>query len=163
MYVKGMDFTIPGTQDIIARVASGLNLVDAETISANGVTTGNGLIVFSTVQYIGPNTCNSCANLNKYVFLSRIYVGNKTLAIGGTTVSSRLGSPDSSLWSTSTGTVTQVQTNTGAQVDPSFASIWPSNIGDGNIAYVIEVFFTPQGGFGNGVFDSNGVYTRVVM
>jgi hypothetical protein len=163
MYVKGMDFTLPGNQDIIARVASGLDLQVSGSTTANGVSSGSGLIVFSTVQYIGPNTCSSCANLNKYVFLDRIYVGNTSLSISGNTVASALGNPNSGIWSSTTGVVSSTQTNTGAQVASSFSSIWSSTIGDGQIAYVIECFFKPQGGFGTGSFDSNGVYTRVIM
>ena len=163
MYVKGLDFTFPGTQDIIARVASGLDLQISASTSANGVSSGSGLIVFSTVQYIGPNTCTGCANINKYVFLNRVYVGNTSLSISGTTVASALGNPISGIWNSTTGAVTSNQTNTGAQVASGFSSIWSSNIGDGQIAYVIECFFKPQGGFGTGSFDSNGVYTRVIM
>jgi hypothetical protein len=163
MYVKGLNFSFPGTQNIIARVASGLDLQVSASTTANGVGTGSGLIVFSTVQYIGPNTCNGCANLNKYVFLNRVYVGNTSLSISGSTVASALGNPNSSVWNSTTGAVSSSQTNTGAQVAPSFSSVWSTPVGDGQIAYVIECFFKPQGGFGTGSFDSNGVYTRVIM
>jgi hypothetical protein len=163
LFVKGIDFTLPGNQKIIARVASGLDLADSATTTANGGTTGSGLIVFSIVQFVGPNTCNNCTNLNKFVFLERIYVGNKTLAIAGTTVASALGSPNGSVWSTSTGVVSSTQTNAGAQVPSGSTGALPASMGDGQIAYVIETFFKPQGGFGSGSFDSNGVYTRVIM
>ncbi len=163
LFVKGIDFTLPGNQDIISRVASGLDLVDNATTSASGVTTGSGLIVFSIVQYIGPNTCNNCTNLNKYVFLQRIYVGNTNLAIAGTTVASALGSPNNSVWSSSTGAVSNTQTNAGAQVPSGSTGALPTTMGDGQIAYVVECFFKPQSGFGTGGFDSNGVYTRVIM
>ena len=163
LFIKGVDFTLPGNQDIIARVASGLNLIDSETITANGGTTGNGLIILSIVQYIGTTTCTSCTNLNKYVFLERIYVGNKTLAIGGTTVASALGDPSTANWSTTTGAVTGTQTSAGAQLASGGASALPTPMGDSQIAYVVECFFTPQNGFGDGAFDSNGVYNRVIM
>ena len=162
LFVKGVDFTLPGNQDIIARVASGLNLIDSETITANGVTSGNGLIVFSIVQYIGTTTCNNCANVSKYVFLDRVYVGNKNLVITGATVSSALGSPNAGVWSSTSGVVSTTQTNTGAQVPSGSTGSLPL-MGDSQIAYVIECFFKPQNGFGNGEFDSNGVYTRVIM
>ena len=163
LFVKGIDFTLPGNQDIISRVASGLDLQNGSTTSAAGVTTGSGLIVFSVVQYIGSNTCSNCTNLNKYVFLDRIYVGNTTLAISGTTVASALGSPNGSVWSSTTGVVSSTQTNAGAQVPSASSGALPTTMGDGQIAYVVETFFKPQGGFGSGSFDSNGVYTRVIM
>ncbi len=163
--VKGLDFTLPGNQDIISRVASGLDLQNSSTQSANGVTTGSGLLIISTVQYIGPTTCASCTNLNKYVFLDQVYVGNKTLAINGATVASALGSPNSSLWSSTTGVVSSTQTNTGAQVPSTSTGGLPTGMADGQIAYVIECFFKPQGtdAFGTGAFDSAGVYNRVIM
>ena len=163
LFVKGIDFTLPGNQDIISRVASGLDLQNGSTASAAGGSAGSGLIVFSVVQYIGPNTCSSCANLTKYVFLERIYVGNTSLAFAGTTVASALGSPSGSVWSATTGAVSGTQTNPGAQVSSSATSALPASMGDGQIAYVIECFFKQQGGFGTGAFDGNGVYNRVIM
>jgi len=163
LYIKGVDFTLPGNQDIIARVATGLNLIDSESTTAQGGTSGNGLIILSTIQYIGPNTCASCVNLNKYVFIQRIYVGNKNLQLTGTTVASALGNPASGLWNTTTGAVTNTQTDTGAQVASSATGALPTAMGDGQVAYVVETFFTPQNGFGNGAFDSTGVYNRVIM
>ena len=163
LFVKGIDFTLPGNQDIISRVASGLDLQNSSTTSANGVTTGSGLLVFSIVQFVGPTTCANCTNRNKYVFLERIYVGNTTLAISGTTVASALGSPNSTVWSTTTGVVSNTQTDSGAQVPSGSTGALPASMGDGQIAYVVECFFKPQNGFGAGSFDSNGVYTRVIM
>jgi len=162
LYVKGVDFTLPGNQTIISRVASGLDLTASSTTTANGAGSGSGLIILSTVQYIGANTCNSCTNLNKYVFLDQVFVGNKALVIAGTSVVSALGSPNAGLWSTSTGVVTNTQTNAGAQVGSAVSGILPT-MGDGQVAYVVECYFKPQNGFGNGAFDSNGVYTRVIM
>ena len=169
MYVKGQDFTLAGTQNIIAMVAQGLDL---EAVTANGATgsgTGSGLIIFSTVQYIGTNTCSSCMNLNNYMFLSRVYVGNQNLRINGSQAQSSLGAPSSAVWSTTSGAVSNSQTNTGARVAASFANFGtdtnghPIVIGDGQIVYVIESYFVPQGGFGTGQFNGNGIYTRVLM
>ena len=163
LFVKGLDFTLPGNQDIISRVASGLDLQTSSTATANGVTTGSGLLVFSVVQYVGLTTCANCTNRGKYVFLDRIYVGNKTLAISGTTVASALGSPSNTDWSSTTGVVSNTQTDAGAQVLSGSTGNLPVSMGDGQIAYVVECFFKTQNGFGTGGFDSNGVYTRVIM
>ena len=163
LFVKGVDFTLPGNQNIISRVASGLGLQTSSSISSNGVTTGNALVVFTVVMYVGPNTCTNCANINKYVFLDRVYVGNTSLTISGTTVASAIGNPNSTIWSTTTGAVSSTQTNTGAQISTAAASLLPTPMGDGQIAYVVECFFKPLQGFGTGPFDSNGVYTRVIM
>lgn len=168
MYIKGQDFTFVGTQNIISLVANGLNLDVASSTTAGGVTTGNGLLIFSTVQYIGPNTCSNCTNLNQYVFLNQVFVGNTGLQFNGVTVQSSLGRANTAIWSSSTGAVSGSQTDNRARVSSSFANFGTSNgnpivIGDGQIVYVVESFFNPQGGFGTGAFNGNGVYTRVLM
>ena len=165
MYIKGQDMTVLGTQEILARVGQGLNLyVDDGATAPNQVLSnsrGSGLVVLSQVQYVGPNTCNNCTNLNHYVFLQRVYVGNKSLQFNGTQVQSGLGDPATAIWSATTGAVTSVYTNTGAQVNSSFANLWSPAVGDGQVVYVVESFFA--GGFGSGQFGANGVYARVFM
>ena len=165
MYIKGQDMTVLGTQEILARVGQGLDLeVDDGATPPNQAssnTRGSGLVVLSQVQFVGPNTCNNCVNLNHYVFLQRVYVGNKSLQFNGTTVQSALGGPGTGIWSATTGAVTNVYSDSTAQVNASFASLWTPAIGDGQIVYVVESFFA--GGFGAGQFGGSGVYARVFM
>jgi hypothetical protein len=165
MYIKGQDMTVLGTQEILARVGQGLDLeVDdgaAPPNQAISTTRGSGLIILSQVQYVGPNTCNNCTNMNHYVFLQRVYIGNKSLQFNGTSVASALGNPAAADWSTTTGAVTNVFTDSGARVSSSFAGLWNPGVGDGQIVYVVESFFA--GGFGSGQFGGNGVYARVFM
>ena len=165
MYIKGQDMTVLGTQEILARVGQGLDLEvdDGATppTQAMSNTRGSGLVVLSQVQFVGPNTCNSCTNLNHYVFLQRVYVGNRNLTFNGTTVQSALGDPATPIWSSTTGAVTGSYTDTRAQVAASFAGLWSPAVGDGQIVYVVESYFA--GGFGSGAFGGNGVYARVFM
>jgi hypothetical protein len=166
MYVKGTDLTLIGSQEIIERLGNGLNLVvDNGATPPNQVLSnslGSGLLVVSRVQYVGPNTCSSCANTNKFVFMHRVYIGNTSLQIDGTTQQSALGNPDSSIWSSTTGLVSSPYTNTGAQVASSFASLWGSpGVADGQVIYVVEGFFA--GSFGSGQFQGNGIYVRLFM
>ena len=165
MYIKGQDMTVLGTQEILARVGQGLDLqVDNGATPPNQVMSairGSGLIILSQVQYVGPNTCNNCTNLNQYVFLQRLYVGNKSLQLNGATVASALGNPAAADWSATTGAVTNVFNDTGTRVSSTFASLWNPGVGDGQIVYVVESFFA--GGFGSGQFGGNGVYARVFM
>ena len=152
MYVKGQDMTVLGTQEILARVGQGLNLqVDDGNTPPNqqlSNSRGSGLVIVTQVQYVGPNTCTSCTNLNHYVFLQRVYIGNKSLQFNGSTVQSALGSPGSAIWSATTGSVTNAYNDTTAQVASSFSSLWNPGVGDGQIVYVVESFFA--GGFGSG-------------
>jgi len=165
MYIKGQDMNVLGTQEIVARVGQGLDLeVDDGTPAPNQVmsnTRGSGLVVLSQVQYVGPNTCSNCNNLNHYVFLHRVYIGNRSLEFNGTSVQSALGDPAAAVWSASTGAVTNVYTDTRAQVNSTFGNLWSPAVGDGQIVYVVESFFS--GGFGTGDFGGSGVYARVFM
>jgi hypothetical protein len=165
MYIKGQDMTVLGSQEILARVAEGLNLqVDDGATPPNQVLSnanGSGLVILSQVQYVGPNTCTSCTNLNKYVFLQRIYAGNTGLQIDGAAVQSALGNPATALWNATTGAVSSAHTDAGAQLAASFAGLWSTPVGDGQIVYVVECYFS--GSFGSGSFNGNGIYTRVFM
>jgi hypothetical protein len=166
MYVKGQNMNLLGTQEILAQVATGLNLqVDNGAAAPNEVQSnanGSGLIIVSEVEYVGSSVCTSCVNLNTYVFLQRTYIGNTGLQINGSTVQSALGNPATSLWSSSTGAVSSNFTNTGAQVATTFANLFPtSSFSSGQVVYVVEGFFA--GGFGTGQFSGGGVYARVFM
>lgn len=165
MYVKGQDMTVLGTQEILARVGQGLDLaVDDGGAAPNQVmsnTRGSGLVVLSQVQYVGANTCSNCTNLNQYVFLQRVYIGNKSLQFNGTQVQSALGDPATAIWSSSTGAVTSIYADTRARVNSTFGNLWSPAVGDGQIVYVVESFFA--GGFGSGDFGGSGVYARVFM
>jgi hypothetical protein len=165
MYVKGQDMTVLGTQEILARVAVGLDLeVDNGATPPNQVLSnskGSGLVVVTEVQYVGPNTCNNCTNINHYVFLQRAYIGNTGLQFNGITVQSALGNPAANIWNSATGAVSNSFNNTGAQVSSSFANLWSPAVGDGQVVYVTEAFFA--GGFGSGQFGGGGVYSRVFM
>jgi hypothetical protein len=164
MYVKGQDLTVLGTQRILASVASGLDLqVGSTTGTANGSTTGSALIIVSVVEYIGTTTCSSCTNQTHYVFLDRFYIGNKTLQFNGSTATSMLGNPNSLVWSSTTGAVTGTQTDSRAQVPTSLSGIFPTHIGDGQQAYIVEFFYADQSGFGAEQFATKNIYSRVVM
>ena len=165
MYVKGQNMTVLGTQEILARVGQGLDLQvdDGGTPPSQALSNsrGSGLVVLSQVQFVGPNTCNNCPNLNHYVFLQRVYVGNRSLAFNGTQVHSALGNPAVSIWSAATGAVSSAYNHPGAQVSSTFDGLWSPPVGDGQIVYVVESYFA--GGFGTGDFGGNGVYARVFM
>jgi len=165
MVVKNQDLTLQGSQAIIGRVATGLNLVTGAGPNGNGAAGGNGLLVLSTVQYIGTSTCSGCTNVGKYVFTKRIYVGNKSLQVNGSTVDSLFGDPESALWdSTVSGTVSNNQSNTGAQTKATFAAMYGATpIPDGQVVYVVESFFKPPFSFGGYAGSTNGMYVRALM
>jgi hypothetical protein len=77
MYAYGVDFSQPSSQAMLVQLAQGLNMT---------TTGGNGVVILSTVTFIGPNDCvaggypsGSCPNLSNTVFTRRIVIGNAQL------------------------------------------------------------------------------------
>jgi len=79
MYSYGVDFSQSANQNLLVNLAQGLSF------QTSG---GNGVVILSTVTFIGPNDCvaggyqpngSSCANLNQTVFTRRIVVGNASV------------------------------------------------------------------------------------
>lgn len=166
MYLKNTDMNVLGTQEIVARVAEGLNLqVDNGATPPNQVksnSVGSGLVVLTQVKYVGSGTCPSgCTNLNQYVYMDRVYIGNRSLQFNGSTVLSALGDPAAAIWSSTTGDISSPYTDNRAQLPASFAALWSGGVGDGQVIYVVECFFA--GSFGTGAFGGNGIYARVFM
>lgn len=83
MYAFGIDFSQSSYQNLLVDLAQGLNF------STSG---GNGVVILSTVTFVGPNDCtaagyqantSSCPNMNQTVFTRRIVVGNSSLRQSG--------------------------------------------------------------------------------
>ncbi len=159
MYMKGSNMMTPGSQAILQRVASGLDLqaVTGGTTLVNNA--GSGLIVLTKIQYLG--AC-SCTNANNYVIMQRIYIGNRSLQIGGSTVESFSGPVSVALWSSVTGDVANYTSDTAARSGAGVQALWSNSLSNGQVIYVVETFVrTPS--FGSGEFDSRGIYNRVFM
>lgn len=131
MYGRGVDFSLPGNQDVLVRLAAGMNMTR---------TGGAGVVLLSRVLKIGPQECldggvavASCSNLGLAVFTQRVVVGNASLH------TSRIGTPLGSLLQ-SDGSISPADylTKAGARTT-NFNPIL--NLADGEIAYVAEVWF----------------------
>lgn len=79
MFAYGLDFSQPGNQNIIVRLANGLNF------TVNG---GNGVVILSALTQIGPQQCTAaglaanttaCPNLNQTAFTRRLVIGQFSL------------------------------------------------------------------------------------
>src|SRR5438270_13143744 len=79
LYAYGIDFTQPAGQQMLVKLATGLDFA---------ATGGNGEVIFSTILMVGPGDCTSgglqansgsCPNLNRAVFTRWYQVGNKSL------------------------------------------------------------------------------------
>ena len=150
MYSRSVDFSEPANQALIERLAQGLDI---------HVTGGGGVVILSTVTFIGDNECDAaglvggaCTNRDYPVMIQRIVVGNSAAR------SSAFGTPNPELLD-SKGNVANYMTNTSARAD-GFMSVLALQPGD--LAYVSEVF-APSSDFGMPGYETTGVYCRTVF
>ncbi len=148
MYARGVDFSFPANQSLLARVAQGLDLRP---------TGGEGRVILSTISYIGryeckamsladnsepPNPYPSCTNYGHFVFTHRLEMGDS--AIPG----SRFGDPQEGLVEGSTGYISRYDytTHAGARATGFRLLPKPNEEGAdgfqaGQFAYVVETRF----------------------
>jgi hypothetical protein len=127
MFARGVDFSGSSSglvnQGILFKMAPRL-----ETTT----TSGTGILILSTVQYIGPNQCNKCNNLNHAVFIQRIILGNAALKLSdfGTVPAASLNTD---------GTVKSPTTDSAARADGILTYL---ALQDGDRAYISETYFS---------------------
>jgi hypothetical protein len=150
MYSRSVDFSDPGNQNLIQRLAQGLNI---------RVTGGTGVVILSTIEFMGQAQCDAaglsgsaCTNLNQPVFTNRIVIGNHSAR------SSAFGTPSASIVN-STGQVSNYLTNTTARA-AGFNAVLP--LAAGELAYVSEVY-VPSADYSLPGYTATGVYSRTVF
>jgi len=155
MYSQGLDFTQTGNQSLLLMLASGLNVT---------TTGGNGVFLFSTVEYIASPQCTgaglaanttSCPNLGQDVFIQRVVVGNSSV------FSSKFGTPSASIIGTS-GNISSSDylTDTTARAT-GFSSVL--SLTGGQLAYVTETYFTSTNFNWGSYLSGAGVYERSIF
>ena len=146
MYSAGLDFTQAGNQNLLIMVATGLN------VTTSG---GNGVFVFSTVEYIGTPQCASCANLNQYVFIQRAVVGNASL------LTSPFGTPAAGIIGSS-GNIASSDylTNTSARA-AGFGNLVVLTAGQ--VAYLTETYFSSPDFAWGSYMSGAGIYERKIF
>ena len=92
MYARGLDFSQPGNQTILANVGSTLGL-------STTAGSGSAVVILSKLTYVDDAACTAagavdkngnpsgCTNLGKWVFTQRLEIGNSSLR------TSNIGSP----------------------------------------------------------------------
>jgi hypothetical protein len=150
MFVRNIDFSLPGNQQMLVRLAKGLG------ITLNG---GSGVVILSQIMFVGDNEClagglqpdpGDCPNYQQNVFVKRFLIGNAALR------SSDFGTPSPSVIA-SDGSI-------GSQnylTDPTCVAAGLSNLlalTSGEVTYVSETFRNSTGFTMPGV--SSGTYTR---
>jgi hypothetical protein len=177
MYILGADFSQPQMQTLVQKLASGMDLqIGAATtnVADNLSTAGRGMIWISKLQWVGTTsqaTCTavlpaSCTNTGKFVFAERIRFGNSTLeaerdSIVGHTTATR----------NTYGIVTSVLATTAAAAiqgtqQTEFTARWQSGpsgttpLTDGQIVYMVEVYFKSPDLLLGSMSGQKGVYSR---
>lgn len=155
MYAYGVDFSQTSSQNLLLELAQGLNMT---------LTGGNGVVILSTVTYVGDNDClaagiqpGDCPNDNSTVFTRQIVVGNSALQ------GSAFGTPSAAIIG-SGGNITTMNylTNASARAN-NFASV--ITLSSGQYAYVAETFvISPDFNiFGGGLISPGGISARSIF
>lgn len=152
MYVRWVDFSLPASQDLIVRLAHGLNL------QREG---GNGVVILTQVTVPTLDDCTAqsisagqCVNQNEAVAIHRIAFGNLSL------LTSRFGTPPYNVID-SNGAIppSEYLTNAAVRV-PNWSSVLA--LGVGETAYIAEVYVKSPNWSLNGAGGSEGVYARAI-
>jgi hypothetical protein len=127
MYARWVDFSLAANQNLLVRLAAGLDMT---------ATGGNGVIILSKVTYIADTDCTGaglttaqCTNMNQYVIINRIVVGNASFK------TSSFGTPGNI---SSNGDVVNYLTDTSARAT-NFGNVL--NLSSGQFAFMAEGFF----------------------
>jgi len=172
LYIHGTDYSTASAQNTAYYLSQGFGLQLSGNSPAtasftgnsatNDTNSGNGWVVLSEVMYVGTNACSAlpsgttCTNQGQYVFLQRIDFGNKNVTFSGRSVASSLGAPSGSAAPNSYGNVPNYLTDSNAVSATAGNYI---TLGDGQVAYVAETFFSsPDLGFAG--YPSGGIYSR---
>jgi hypothetical protein len=155
MYAYGVDFSQGGNQNLLLRLANGLN------ITATG---GNGVVVFSTITYIAAGDCTAggltanssqCPNLNYMVFTNRLVVGNAALK------PSAFGTPNTSDMDSSGSIPSSKFLKDVTTRATGFSNL--ITIASGQYAYVSEAYFSSPDYDWTGFLTGTGVAARNIF
>lgn len=131
MYARGVDFSLAGNQEVLVRLAAGMNMTR---------TGGAGVVILTRLLKVSAQDCTdggvavgSCSNLGQPVVTQRIVVGNESLK------PSLVATPDAGLLQ-SDGSIKPADylTKSGARA-AAFNAIL--NLAEGETAYVAEAWF----------------------
>jgi hypothetical protein len=156
MWAYGVDFSQTSNQNLVAKLAQGLNF------NTNG--TGNGVVILSNVTYIGPNQCTAgglaanttaCPNMNQTVFTRRVVVGNASIRV------SNFGTPNTGIVGANGYiAVADYLTNASARTN-NFIALLP--LAPGNVSSLTETYFSSPELDWPGVMTGTGEYSYAIF
>ncbi len=156
MWAYGVDFSQTSNQNLIGKLAQGLNF------STSG--SGNGVAILSKVTYIGNYQCTAaglaanttaCPNLNQTVFTRRVVVGNASIR------TSNFGTPGAGIIGAN-GFILAADylTNTSARAS-NFISLLP--LAPGEVSSLTETYFSSPELDWPGVMTGTGEYSYAIF
>lgn len=150
MFARGVDFSTSaggaGNRAVLTYMAP--RLADASTA-------GTGLVILSAIEFIGPDTCTNCANLNHAVFTRQLRIGNAAL------FQSSFGTvPSGSLLADGSGAVRNPLTDIAVRADRVLGVL---TMNDGDVAYMSETYFSSTDFDLSGFLRNSGVYCRAIF
>ena len=156
MWAYGVDFSQTSNQNLIAKLAQGLNF------STSG--TGNGVVILSKVTFIGANQCTAgglpattagCPNLGQTVFTRRVVVGNASVRV------SNFGTPPGGIIGANGFILAgDYLTNTSARAS-NFISLLP--LAPGEVSSLTETYFSSPELDWPGVMTGTGEYSYAIF
>jgi len=155
LYSAGLDFTQTGNQNLLLLLATGQNVT---------TTGGNGVFVFSTVEYIDTLQCTAgglggnstgCPNLGQNVFIQRVVVGNASL------LSSPFGTPGAGMIGTGGNIPSSDYLTSAAARAAGFGSL--ISLTGGQVAYLTETYFSSPDFAWGSYMSGAGVYERKIF
>jgi len=154
MYAQGTDFSKQGMQDLLAQHLAQQLSIQSNSGNVTGGSSGNGVVVLSTLQKIGNAQCNGCNNVGHVVVMRRIVIGNNTL------FQTNYGTPTGALIDPNSGFVKNYATDATARAD-AFGNLLTLN--NGEIAYMAESYFTAPDLAIPGLFNGMAAYSNATF
>ena len=154
LYAYGIDFTQASAQQILVKLATGLNFV---------LSGGSGEVIFSTILKVGPNDCTagglqantgSCPNLNQAVYTRWYKAGNTSL------YTSTFGKPATADPTTGIINSSSYLLDSSARAN-GIAGLM--TLAAGQSIYLTEVYFSSSDYDITGFLTGNGVYARAIF
>jgi hypothetical protein len=154
LYAFGIDFTQATAQQMLVKLATGLNFATSG---------GSGEVIFATILMVGSSDCTSgglqansgsCPNLNRAVYTRWYRVGNTTV------YNSQIGNPTTANSSTGIINSSSYLRDTSARAT-GLSSVM--TLTAGQTIYLTEVYFSSSDYDITGFLTGNGVYARAIF
>lgn len=146
MFFDGVDFSVVGNQNVVARLGSGMGWTLSSPNPTTGSTldpNGNGVVILSQIIMVGANECNAagypntttCPNFRDLVIERRIVMGNSALMPSNFGTPTAVAEPDGTY-------PPNIYCSDASLVVASGSAPTNLNLAPGQFTYGVEAYFT---------------------